>query len=647
MISLRTLFALVVLVFLSTGIATAGKNNKTGPVCLVLLSDSGLQQWTAGSSSPTLRTLYATGSIAAMNDRTARSPREELSPSPQGAALTLTAGARCLAPDSGIELFRSRARAPFGDATCAQILQRRTGVIAPPDSLVDIDWPLLIYDNSRLGYRTDPGNLVSSLRAHGIETFASGGPDAYIAGLGDGYVRRGSPIAPGTDLVTQGLWIVDLGNGPGSVESRLGRIAKRIQSENGLLIVASLYPTQRDYEQGRRLTPVVFAGADGLLLSPSTHTAGLIVLPDLAPTIANHFNVVLNGPAYGQPLQGKLSSDQIAAVNQIVQRADTQRTAMALLPAAAVLLGLLMGAVALCVRLCPDRRNLVLPLPLLLLWLVFAPTVPIAFAGALVTLYPVVEIGRRLGIGRTLFVLSALPLVAVLLDPLAGNPLMHRSLLGYSQIEGARFYGIGNEAMGIVVGSAMVITLLVSRRSAQKSQTVLLALFVAVAALLGLPEAGAKVGGVLVGTGTFGTYLMLLRNRKFGARQVVAVTLVTVVALGLVLVADRHMAEGQQTHLARLTDQLGGGSAEDLFDTALRKAAIELRLLFHSCWAVAVFGGLAAFVATRKNDGTMANRAYGVASVTAVVLTLLLNDAGVVACALMLPYLTAGNLIEG
>ena len=55
-------------------------------------------------------------------------------------------------------------------------------------------------------------------------------------------------------------------------------------------------------------------------------------------------------------------------------------------------------------------------------------------------------------------------LLWLLLDVLTGSSLIRLSPLGYDVMLGARFYGIGNEYMGILVGSSLLAALSIRDR---------------------------------------------------------------------------------------------------------------------------------------------------------------------------------------
>src|SRR5699024_7912310 len=52
-----------------------------------------------------------------------------------------------------------------------------------------------------------------------------------------------------------------------------------------------------------------------------------------------------------------------------------------------------------------------------------------------------------------ILVISSLTLIALILDQWLGMKLIQASPLGYDVIAGARFYGMGNEYMGVLVGA--------------------------------------------------------------------------------------------------------------------------------------------------------------------------------------------------
>lgn len=74
--------------------------------------------------------------------------------------------------------------------------------------------------------------------------------------------------------------------------------------------------------------------------------------------------------------------------------------------------------------------------------------------------------------------------------------LIKNSLLGYDPIIGARFYGIGNEYMGVLVGASLITISIFFEKFGFKN-IILLPFALAVVFIMGNPMMGANVGGTI------------------------------------------------------------------------------------------------------------------------------------------------------
>ena len=130
---------------------------------------------------------------------------------------------------------------------------------------------------------------------------------------------------------------------------------------------------------------------------------------------------------------------------------------MKLLPYLAIVLGIWMlgGTVLLFAKRLPP---LLLLVPLIFLTGALFSNGLLSFSavcgGLFLTVY---VLNKRFLLSRLSLVLLALIAGSLLIDMLTGSHLMQRNLLGYSAIEGARYYGIGNEAMGVLIGALLVL----------------------------------------------------------------------------------------------------------------------------------------------------------------------------------------------
>ena len=97
-----------------------------------------------------------------------------------------------------------------------------------------------------------------------------------------------------------------------------------------------------------------------------------------------------------------------------------------------------------------------------------------------------------------ILIISLLTLGALILDQWLGMNLIKESPLGYDVIAGARFYGMGNEYMGVLVGaSCTAIAAIFQKFSSQKKPVMITALIMGTLTLFTIasPKLGANVGG--------------------------------------------------------------------------------------------------------------------------------------------------------
>jgi hypothetical protein len=255
------------------------------------------------------------------------------------------------------------------------------------------------------------------------------------------------------------------------------------------------------------------------------------------------------------------------------------------------------------------------------------------------------------GSWRGIALLSLATALAIVTDGLLGAPLMKHSVLGYDPMIGARYYGIGNEYMGTLIGSILLgsAAMLQAARDAASRQaasaaeaqrprltaaraarwrrrlwaTAYAAAFLAVAVWLAAPAGGANAGGALTAVAALG----LAWARFFGGDVVRRLR-----CRGLALLAAGLLAAGlgllwlvnaapwaavtgipQQTaalqasdavpttepapvpatsHIGRAFAKLEQGSLGELALIVKRKLAMNLHLMRVSVWSKVLLAAL-------------------------------------------------------
>lgn len=635
-----------------------GARADTPTFTIILLPGTSLRDWQR-ADAPHLHALLVQGALAVMNTRAARLHSDRVRETPESEALTLGCGSRAAGGHDGADFRAPGSPALPGGVTAAALYQRYMGAVPPPGAWVNPQWPRVLRENMGQGYDIRPGNLGDALASHGVTAQAGGGRFSYpVACRSDGTVSvllRFSPIPPGTRAPRLVVW--DAGSDLRAADPLLAAaMAQAVHGTNRLLVL-SPGPSDTDYTQGARLSPVVLWGRDitpGLLYSPSTRRAGLVTNTDVAPMITAFFGASeqdafwLPSAPYGRPWQVRATHDAVQTALSLEAEAYRQGQAMKALPALAVLLGVLVLAASAALRAGREWVILSAVPGALILALLLSATLPQCFGFFAAFTLLAVGMTKARSAQAAVTTLTATLIITLMADMLTGGYLMQRGMLGYSAVEGARYYGLGNEAMGALVGASLVAASSLWLRFPGRVARGMIGLaLVGIAVALVSPAAGAKAGGVLVAVPAFSVLLWRLNGKALCGRHLWGMLAVTALALSVVVLVDMHRG-GAQSHVGLAAGRIMQGGIREAVDVIQRKARVEIRLLARSAWAVLLWASAAGIGMVRR--GAAANlphaSALPSATVMAIACCLLFNDAGTVAAALC-AALAWGGLASG
>lgn len=254
--------------------------------------------------------------------------------------------------------------------------------------------------------------------------------------------------------------------------------------------------------------------------------------------------------------------------------------------------------------------------------------------------------------------LAALALVVPIVDAIMGSTLMFDSPLGYSPLYGARFYGIGNETMAVMIAAVFLLGVTVLKdtkpfrglRGGPGLAAVLLVLLV----MFGHPAVGTNVGGTITLAVAGTVAIFLWRGGRLGVLQLLLAFGIAAVVLGVLTLFDIGRADFAQSHLGQTGELVASSGFLALAPIVLRKLVAGLSA--SADWAVpfALLIG-AAITSIKVQTGVVARlteeypllKGALTAVIIAGVLGLLVNDSGIIIPALMLPYFMTGVLIIG
>lgn len=465
-----------------------------------------------------------------------------------------------------------------------------------------------------------------------------------------------------------------------SADRQIGAVVDGLDEEDLLLVVGVTSPRSDDATHlGVALGWGPGFPAGSRLESASTREAGIVTLPDVAPTVLAHLGVerpssMLGRPWFSRPASGDLVAEavdldeesvfsygvqpgvatgfvvaQVAAYVGLLALFGLRRRGRAI-PAGVPATGL--EIVALAVAAFPLASYLAMGGMTHELGTAGFAALLLAVDAALVGL---AFVGLRAPLDRLLGVAAA-TLVVVVGDLALGERLQLNAVFGNSPIVAGRFSGLGNLAFSILGASAVVTaTILVHRRArSARALGAAAALFALVVFVDGAPFLGSDVGGVLALVPGFAITWFLLSGRKVGWRAAVAAGVGGVLALGLFLAVDLTRPEDSRTHLARLVENVADEGPQVFADTIERKVRTNVRIFRSTIWTYLVPPALLLLaVLLRKPPGRWQQlattfpvvRSGLVGGLVLALLGFAVNDSGIVVPAMFLSWLVPMALI--
>jgi len=197
----------------------------------------------------------------------------------------------------------------------------------------------------------------------------------------------------------------------------------------------------------------------------------------------------------------------------------------------------------------------------------------------------------------SLFTISCLlPVGIIVADTFLENPLMKVSIFGYDPIAGARYYGIGNEFMGYLLGATIIgRTALVDKYKGYESITkkISILLYVLVFCTLASPSLGTNVGGAMAGFVGFGVAIILLFRGKITSRDLITIGILLLVFLLGLFVYDGLRPKELQSHIGQTSFLVRHNRVSSLLQIFMRKLSMNYKLIRYSNWTLVLFATIA------------------------------------------------------
>lgn len=437
----------------------------------------------------------------------------------------------------------------------------------------------------------------------------------------------------------------------------------KMAGKNDTIYILGSFPSKLDYANNRRLAPLVrfdmSESGKGLLLSATTRRAGVFANLDLGVDILNRFGLK-NKEMVGRQLTNKTMDnrdDYMTKEYKKIVAISSIRMTIINIYVAVISVSWILGALALWQRDKLPKKHKKKILNFLKEMVKLGLIMPLAFLSA-----PILRPGSQAQVTLSivfmtvlLYILgsrifknddlkqvgfySILMILLIVVDSVISTPLMQSNIMSYDPMIGARYYGIGNEYEGATIGSAILgIAILLEYKKIPK---LWVAIFLfAVLITSAYPSMGANVGGAISESIAYIAFFLLICGVKIDFKKSVLVVAITALIVAFFATADIMLGMG--SHLGNFVVQVFRNGPMEIVTVFARKIDMNIQLAQTTVWVNILLVGLLilGFTIFRPNRHfSYMKERYKIvydgylAIMVGCVVTLLVNDSGIIAAA--------------
>jgi hypothetical protein len=445
-----------------------------------------------------------------------------------------------------------------------------------------------------------------------------------------------------------------------SYDRLIGKIMAEVEPTQTMVVLYSILAPEVE-GRGQRLNPLLIkspALKPGLIVADSTRRVGLLTGADLMATIFA-FLELKNQDIYTGRSLWSVSGSWPQAATMLNELDLNYQARWDLLPVHGYALIISVLAVIAGLIYWPRKQCFFETVRQFYLFLITIPAVCLVEAllnpvewpaiigwtvGLAGLFYIIVRLISRNDVVKALLIIAGVTALLIIIDGLGNGWLELRSFWGYSAVSAARFYGVGNEYLGFLLGAYLVtVTLTIGKISRYHVQLlwggwVLLALF-----LFG-PAWGANIGGGITVVLGLGVANFIWLEQKITKKRIGLLLVALVGLLTLVGVADLIISGPQMSHFGQFIMLVSQQGLPALTKMLSQKWRLNQSLIAASGWSYVLIGLLIVIPilykrppqAIRRWQNAYPEIAKGVLSLAVTsVIALLANDSGIVTVATM------------
>lgn len=380
------------------------------------------------------------------------------------------------------------------------------------------------------------------------------------------------------------------------IDTFIGDLVGSIDYENSLLMIVSPNSPEDRIDESV-LSPIVLWGKDvqkGTVISSTTNRVGIVTNMDIGPTITKFLNVSMVKSS-GNVIEYTGEENVYEFISKINSRINlTSKIRTKTLTTYGIISVIIMILVSTIVLLKLKIDNIMGRILEILLICVYGLPL-IFFVISLFNLNNMIRfiLTLVLSIGifmvvsnkferkKLIYMLTFFYFILIAVDIVFNGVLSKFSVLSHDPIIGARYFGIGNEMVGLFLAVSMLTTGLLHTKFSKKALLILIPFLSTI--LVGHPKLGANVGGLISFLFAGLYFVMEVFDKRINIRNLIIIGLSIAIIIAIFGFIDVKL-NPNPTHLGRALIQIGDEGLNIVENIIFRKLLMNIKLIGTSFW---------------------------------------------------------------
>lgn len=461
--------------------------------------------------------------------------------------------------------------------------------------------------------------------------------------------------------LTDELFAYQRGKILSNIDNFIGELKSNIDKNNSILIIISPNSGE-DRVDNSKLSPLILWGEGiktGILSSPTTKREGVVANIDIGPTVLDYLgcpkeNMSGNGI---KTIEMKNGFENIRYTQNRINVVSNSRFNILAVYCVIIIIGLILSTLLLTFKIKVEG-NLY---SIVYLFLIVIGVLPIGFLissifkwesyfGYIITILSIsivlTFILFRLKHINTIFYISGILYLIICVDVMTGGNLIRYSSLGYDPTIGARYFGLGNELVGLFLGVSVVFASGVANKMKNFKLSYLLLIISAIIA--GYPKLGANVGGAIALIFTMLYFIFEGVDIEISIARIIGIGFIVLILIVFLAYIDINFNQNP-THLGKLFLTSSSSEKSITNNIVIRKLLMNIKLVGSSIWTRVLLTNIICQVLLLITWGADIRKLYDenkasfmalCSGVVGSIMGFLANDSGIILASISMTFVT-------